>query len=122
MSNEDVNLPVIHERVSIVDKARCDFSIRLYEEEVLAKDETTLDKSIEAFSQAILNLNRKDSGKVNVNEYQKIIERVLDEVNSKYGLTYGENVSILASNIQKDSKYVIRFERHGDLKKEGGLA
>ncbi|MCT4662675.1 MAG: hypothetical protein N4A40_12510 [Tissierellales bacterium] len=114
-----MNLPVLHERVDITEDAENEFRFRL-SKEVWSKCELTLDKCIEILSQCILNLN--SDNKMIKTEYQEQVEKLLDEISEKYELTYGEKVKILASRLLDESKYVIRWERHRNLNKEGDWA
>lgn len=115
-----MNLPQLHERVFISQKAESVLSKRLYDK-VFNNYAPKLDESINVFSQCIINLTKEESEKVFINEPHRKIENILDEVSNEYNLTYGEKVNILVGKIQGDVKYVIRWERHKDLSKEGSI-
>ena len=116
-----MNLPQVHERVLISQEAEGEFSVRIFKE-VFEEYKPRLDESINVFSQSIINLSREEKEKVFINDSHKRLEDILEEVSEKYSLTYGEKVRILTSKIQSDAKYVIRWERHKDLSKEGDWA
>ena len=49
------------------------------------------------------------------------IHGAIEAASSQYELTHGEIVSILSSYLQSESKYMVRFERHGNYEDAGGL-
>lgn len=110
-----MNLPKMHKRVMPVKEASIEFGNKL--SELMEKHDLHLDESILAYSQCIANLSSDNS--IIHNEYQKDVWDKLEQVAEKYELTYGEKVQILISYMQMDTRYVIRWERHKDLTKEG---
>ena len=116
-----MDLPEIHERVWIVQEASGMFGMKTIE--VSKKhNNTRFDEAIQAYSQCIVNLTLATDKKVYLNDFQKEIEKVLEEVSEKYQLSYGEKVQLLTEKISSAAKYVIRWERHKDFSKEGDLA
>lgn len=115
-----MNMPRMHKREFTSKTAEIEFNSKLHEK-VLENSDLDLSEIITIFGQCIVNLNKKDEEKLIINETHKNIEIILDEISKEHSLTYGEKVKILASVIQGDSKYVIRWERHNDLDKPGGL-
>ncbi|MCQ4925033.1 hypothetical protein NE686_18170 [Tissierella carlieri] len=118
-----MNLPEVHERVMIVQNAEGELGLKIYSE-YLKDSGITMDEAVNIYSQCILNLSRvdKDESKIFISDTHKEVEKILSEVSKKFNLTYGEKVKILASRIQNESKYIIRWERHKDFEKEGDWA
>jgi hypothetical protein len=113
-----MNLPEVHERTLIVQEATGIFGMKTVE--VSRKHKKRIYEEIEAYSQCIVNLSAEN--KVYLNDFQKDIEKVLEEVSEKYQLSYGERVQLLTEKISSAVKYVVRWERHKDLSKEGDFA
>lgn len=112
-----MSFPKMNKRVMPVKEASIEFGNKL--SDLMEKHDLHLDQSILAYSQCIANLSSEKN--VIHNEYQKDVLEELEQVAEKYELTYGEKVQILISYMQVDTRYVIRWERHKDLTKEGDL-
>lgn len=112
-----MNLPKIHKRERVHQEADLSFNKRIGE--VFKKNEVRYDESITIFSQCIVNLT--SDKKVMISKVHEIIETILEDIAGNYNLTYGEKAIMLASIMQTHAKYVIRFERHGNLSGAGGL-
>lgn len=46
----------------------------------------------------------------------------LCKISEEYELTLGETLQLLLSEAQNCTKYIIRYERHGNYEKKGGEA
>lgn len=113
-----MKIPVIHERVQIVQKAEGDFQNRLAT--INKSNGIRIDQAISIYAGIIANLQSYCECKSN--PYMGQVEALLSEVSSAYNLTYGEKVKVLSSLIQNEVKYAIRWERHGTFEKEGDWA
>ena len=56
-----------------------------------------------------------------VSDADREIQQALLDIGEKYNLTYAEYMMILSGVLAHITKYEIRWERHGDMEKEGGL-
>ncbi|WP_113675900.1 hypothetical protein [Vallitalea guaymasensis] len=108
-----MNLPKQNKRVSIVQKAESEFLSKVYN--IFESYNPPLDESINIFSQCIINLTQEEKKYINVQ--QESIEKILEEVSDEHYLTYGEKVHILLNPINKDAKFVLRWERHKNFNK-----
>lgn len=116
-----MNLPEVkenHKRVDIVERAYYFFKKRVIEEAY--HHSVSLDTAIHAFSQSIVNLTT--SNKIQLNDFHSSVEEILNVIASEYELTYGERILMLSRCIDREAKYVLRWERHKDLKKDENLA
>lgn len=114
-----MNLPEVHERTMIVQEAEALFGMKIIE--IKRKyPYIRLHEAIQAFSQCIVNLTTNN--KVVFSDFQKDIEQILEDVSKEYELTFGEKVKLLVGRIEYENKFVIRWERHRDLSKEGDVA
>jgi hypothetical protein len=112
-----MRLPDVHERVFIVQEAAGIFGMKT--SELSRKHNRGADETIQVYSQCIVNLTLEN--KVYFNDFQRDIEKVLEEVAEEYQLSYGEKVKLLTEKISSEAKYVIRWERHKDVSREGDL-
>ncbi|MGN5650959.1 hypothetical protein [Bacillus sp. Brlt_9] len=105
-----MNLPKINERDSIVQKAHFTFGFKAIG--ILHKNNVDYDEAFNTISECIINLSKEQKGKV-PNE----IEIELMEVTNELELTYGEQVYILTSILQRLSSDLMKFERESNENK-----
>ena len=101
----------MHERVDIFNKAKIEFSLQYSQK--TEHTEVRYDNLVHAFSLAMINQYSED--KTILDEHHQILEDVLSGIVQTYSLTYGEVIAMLSEYIQKQIKYLIRYERHGDF-------
>lgn len=112
-----MNLPIINDRTMTVQKESTRFSLRMYKEIFTDEAGLGMDEVVNLLSQMIINLN-SDEKKI-LNATHEKAEIILEEASKENGLTYGEKVRMLSSMILGETKYIIRWERHGSFEKEG---
>ncbi|WP_088363490.1 hypothetical protein [Bacillus cereus] len=104
-----MNLPTINERDSIVQKAHFTFGFKAIG--ILHKNNVDYGEAFNIISECIINLSKEQKTKV-PNE----IEVELMEVTNELELTYGEQVYILTSILQRLSSDLMKFERESNEK------
>lgn len=113
--NKEMNLPEINERAFVVRDAE-----RLFGSEIsilCTENKTTYNQAIRAYGHIIATLWSEEEHVSDA--FEAGVRSLLERISEQYNLTYGEKTHLLASIILENSKYVIRWERHGTIEHEG---
>lgn len=105
----------LHPRVMIVQQAKAEMAMEIAK--IIPEYDLDYGDVLHSYSQSISNLFLND--KVYTCAFHRRLEEILQVYTEKYELSIGEKSQLLASYIANDSKYLIRWERHGNFDEEG---
>jgi hypothetical protein len=110
----------VHPRTVLVQQADAEFGFRLSKEVNKIEPSVNLDEYIFIMADTLANIGDLDAILV-TNEVQKVIIDNLNKVSQEHELTISEKIGLLLGAMQRENKYFLRWERHGNYEKEADI-
>jgi len=104
-----MNLPQINERDEMLKEASLDFALE--HDKIRKEEKIGYDDIFNTLSLIIINQDKEEDKRETVSNYHKKLEKILKNIEEKYGLTYGETIGILVSEMKVYSRSLVIAER-----------
>lgn len=109
-----MDLPKVDERQYNLDNAALKYDIMIRRaKEAHADGKLDIGDVVKSYQQIIINLLSETEEKVTHNEFQKELEKSLEEVRDKYQLTLGEQMILLTRVGKRSIEQVVSWENNG---------
>lgn len=109
-----MDLPKVDERQYNLDNAALKYDVAIRKAKKLhADDKLDIGDMIKSYHQIITNLLLDPEEKVTHNEFQKEVEKMLEELRDEYQLTLGEQMILLARVGKRSIDVVLEWEKKG---------